>query len=205
MNFLETMNARYSCKTFDETKKVSTEDEKTIVEFGRMSPSSFGFEPWHFLVIRQQELREKLRPTCWGQAQITDSSFVVVFLARKPHFFRPDSDYFRQRMWRRSQSEERFVGIKDRVINFLSDQNTGDWAKRQTYIALANMMTGAASMGIDSCPIEGFNSEQLKEVLKDHVNWVDYEPAVISAFGYRISEQTPRIREPLDSIATFIE
>ena len=89
--------------------------------------------------------------------------------------------------------------------NFLATENTADWAKRQTYIALANMMTGAASLGIDSRPIEGFNAKQVKDVLKDYVDWSVYEPAVIAAFGHRLNQQPAHIREPLDSVATFIE
>lgn len=205
MDFLAAMQRRYSCKEFDVNKKVSHEDEQKIIEYGRLSPSSFGFEPWHFLVIRQQDLREKLRPACWNQVQITSSSFIVIILARQAYHFRSDSEYFRQRMWRRSQDEERLQMIQERVVNFLADQNTGEWAKRQTYIALANMMTGAASLDIDSCPIEGFNAEKVREILKDYVDWSIYEPSVIAAFGYPIAEQTQRIREPLESIATFIE
>lgn len=205
MDFMQAMQFRHACKIFDDSKQVSEDDEKKIIEFARLSPSSFGFEPWHFLVIRNQELRQKMRPTCWDQVQITSSSFVVVILARKAHFFRPDSEYFRQRMWRRSQTEERFTMVKDRVMTFLTDQPTSEWAKKQTYIALANMMTGAASLGIDSCPIEGFYSDQLKAVLHDYADWSSYEPVVLAAFGHRLNEQTPLIREPLENIATFID
>ena len=204
MNFSDAMEFRHSCKAFDEHKKIAFEDEKKIIEFGRMSPSSFGFEPWHFLVIHQQSLREKLRSACWNQVQITSASFVVVFLTHQAYHFRSDSDYFRQRLWRRSQDEERFAGMSQRVLNFLADQNTSEWAKRQAYIPLANMMTGAASLAVDSCPIEGFNIEQLKLVLKDYVDWSIYDPAVIAAFGYRLNDKPPRIREPLENIATWI-
>ena len=78
MNFTESMQFRHACKAFDSNKTVSLEEQQQIIEFGRMSPSSFGFEPWHFLVIRQPELRAKLRPACWDQQQITSSVVVVI-------------------------------------------------------------------------------------------------------------------------------
>ena len=79
--FMEAMDFRHACKIFDETKKVSTEDMNYILEAGRKAPSSFGMEPWKFLVITNKELKEKLKPVCWDQAQITTCSHLVVILA----------------------------------------------------------------------------------------------------------------------------
>ena len=204
MNFIDAMNARHACKAFDPNKKVSATNQTQILEFGRLSPSSFGIEPWHFLVIQDMTLREQLKPTCWNQSQVTDSAFVVVYLNYLPHNFRGDTAFLRQRLWRRSQSEERYQPMLQRVINYLAEQNTLEWTKRQSYIALSNMMTGAASLGIDSCPIEGFHSEAVKTALKDHIDWHQFDLSVIAAFGYRLHAQTPRIREPLSSVATIL-
>jgi nitroreductase len=202
--FTDILSFRHACKLFDANKKISKEDEQAIIEFGRLSPSSFGIEPWHFLVINDLALREKLKPACWQQAQVTTSSFVVVYLSYLPYNFRTNNAVIKQRLWRRSLEEERYQQYSRRVADYLSEQNTGEWAKRQTYIALANMMTGAASLGIDSCPIEGFESEAVKAVLADHVDWLKYDLVVLAAFGYRVNEQPAKIREPLESIATFI-
>ena len=79
--FMEAMDFRHACKIFDESKKVSNEDMNFILEAGRKSPSSFGMEPWKFLVITNDELKEKLRPFCWNQPQITTCSHLVVILA----------------------------------------------------------------------------------------------------------------------------
>ena len=204
MNFIEAMNFRHACKIFDPQKKVSLSDQQKILEFGRLSPSSFGMEPWHFLVINNAEIRQRLRPTCWNQAQVTESSFIIVYLARLSHEFRRDSELMRERLWRRTQNEASYQQFQNRVIDYLSEQNTDEWAKRQTYLALANMMTGAASLGIDSCPMEGFHRETLKEALKDYVNWKSFDPVALCAFGYRAGPQTPRFREPLEKISTLI-
>ena len=80
-SFMEAMDFRHACKVFDDTKKINDEDLKYILEIGRKSPSSFGMEPWKFLVITNDELREKIRPLCWNQPQITTSSHLVIILA----------------------------------------------------------------------------------------------------------------------------
>lgn len=205
MDFSTAVTNRHACKIFDEDKIISLEDKRAIIEFGRMSPSSFGFEPWHFLVISNKELRERLRPACWDQVQITSASFIVIFLTYLPYNFKSDVQFFEQRARRRVPDDERFAAFKARVMNFLAEQNTQEWAKRQAYIALANMLTGAATLGIDSCPMEGFDSQKLKKVLADNVDWSIYDPTVIAAFGYRLKEPPQHIREQTDSVATFIE
>ncbi len=204
MNFIEAMNFRHACKLFDPNKKINKTEQALILEFGRISPSSFGLEPWHFLVMNDLKLRETVRPACWNQAQITDSSFVVLYLARLPNQFRRDSAFMRQRLWRRSQEENRYQVFQNSIIDYLSEQNTGEWAKRQTYIALANMMTGASSLGIDSCPMEGFYYDALKLSLKNHVDWNIFDPVALCAFGYRAGNQTKQIREPLETVCTNV-
>ena len=204
MNFIEAINFRHACKEFNPHKKVSFSEQALILEFGRLSPSSFGLEPWHFLVINDLKLRETIRPACWNQAQITDSSFVVLYLARLANQFRRDSTFMRQRIWRRSLEEGRYQGFQNMIIDYLSEQNTGEWAKRQTYIALSNMMTGAASLGIDSCPIEGFHADALKILLKNQVDWNIFDPVALCAFGYRAGKQTEQFREVLDSVCTVV-
>jgi nitroreductase len=203
MNFLEAMQFRHACKRFDPAKKVSANDQDMIIEFGRLSPSSFGLEPWHFFVINDLALREKIRPACWDQPQITESSFVVLYLSCLPHHFRHNSLFMRQRISRRSQNEEQFQAAEKRITQHLAEQNTPDWAKRQTYLALANMITGAASLGIDSCPIEGFFLNDLKTLLQDKIDWTNYDLVALAAFGYRAGEQSKRYREPTSSICTI--
>ncbi|BBH54460.1 NAD(P)H-dependent oxidoreductase [Fluviispira sanaruensis] len=204
MEFLEALSLRHACKVFDESRTVSEEDKRLIVEFGRQSPSSFGIEPWHFLVISDKNLRERLKPACWNQAQITTSSFIVVYLSYLPYHFRGDTPFLKQRLWRRSQDNERYKIMLDKVTDFLAAQDTQEWAKRQVYIPLANMLTGATTLRIDSCPIEGFDSEKLKPLLVEYINWNTFDLVAISAFGYRINEQPKKIREEVSSVITYI-
>lgn len=204
MNFIEAMNFRYACRTFDPTKKVSAADQKAIIEFGRLSPSSFGMEPWYFVVINDLKLREKIKPACSNQPQITEAAFVVLYLSRLPNQFRRNSDFMRSRVLRGGADEKRAQNFQNIIIDYLSEQNTLDWAKRQVYIALANMMTGAASLGIDSAPMEGFSPDLLRVLLQDRINWNVFEPAVLCAFGYRKGAPTPKVREPFDKICSIL-
>lgn len=204
MDFLDALAFRHACKVFDMNQNISDGDKKLILEFGRNSPSSFGIEPWHFLVISDKNLRAQIKPACWNQEQITSSSFVVIYLSYLPHHFRGDTPFLKQRLTRLNQDEGKYKFYLNLVTSFLAAQNTQEWAKRQTYIALANMMTGAASLGIDSCPIEGFEVEKLKPILAEYVDWNNLDLAAIAAFGHRKNEQPKKIRENLSSVFSFI-
>ena len=204
MNYLEALNFRHACKLFDSEKQISEEEKKLILEFGRQSPSSFGLEPWHFLVISNHELREKMKPACWNQAQITSSSFVVVYLSYLPHNFRGETPFLQQRIKRKAKAEEQYKFYLNLVTTFLSAQNTQEWVKRQSYIPLANMMTGAASLGIDTCPMEGFEVEKLRPILAPHVDWNQFDISAIVAFGYRKNEQPNHIREEISSVISYV-
>ncbi|UOG93745.1 MAG: NAD(P)H-dependent oxidoreductase [Candidatus Thiothrix sulfatifontis] len=79
--------------------------------------------------------------------------------------------------------------------------NTFGWSSKQCYIALANMLTGAASMGIDSCPIEGFSKSGVEALLG--VDTSQYGAAVVVAFGYRAGEQPAKLRQPLADLVEY--
>ena len=111
-------------------------------------------------MIQDDKLREKLKPACWNQSQITYSSFIVIILSRKAHNFRGKSDYVRQKVSRRNLSQEMQDTYLGLVQNYLSVEDTDAWAKRQCYIALTNLLNAAQSLGISSCPIEGFEAEK---------------------------------------------
>lgn len=104
--FMEAMDFRHACKVFDETKKIGDEDLNFILETGRKSPSSFGMEPWKFLVITNEELRAKLRPACWNQVQITSCSHLVVVLAAIDAV-RPESGVVARKFGRREMPKEK--------------------------------------------------------------------------------------------------
>ncbi len=205
-NFSKAMDFRHACKVFDESKTISDEEMHFILESGRKSPSSFGMEGWKFLVITNDELKAKLRLYCWDQVQITSCSHLVVILSAIENV-KPSSGIPLKRFARRPLTDEQKAFYLDLYSNHLAktlstDENIYNWTSKQSYIALANMMTAAAYIGIDSCPIEGFEKEKVEEVLGlDTSKW---QLSVVVPFGYRLNEQSSQIRLPFDDVVEFI-
>lgn len=203
-----TLHFRHACKEFDPTRKISDSDFDTILDSGRLSPSSFGIEPWRFLVVQNPELREKVHKHSWGaKKQLPTCSHYVMILARKSHFMKYDSEYVKYYMRHIQKSSEEVLVNRSRVYEEFqksdftlaeNERHMFDWSSKQTYIALANMMTVAALLGIDSCPIEGFHFQNMEMVLRDDfkVDTEKYGLSVMVAFGYRVNPQRPKMRLP---------
>ena len=206
-NFSKAMDFRHACKVFDESKKISDEEIHYILEAGQKSPSSFGMEAWKFLVITNEELKAKLRPFCWGQVQVTSCSHLVIVLAGIENA-KVESGMPKKRFTRREMPQESLDFYMDIYAKHLektlsTDENIYAWTAKQSYIALGNMMTAAAYIGIDSCPIEGFEKEKVEEVLG--LDTSKYQLAVVVPFGYRINEQPSQLRLPFDEVVEFIK
>ncbi|MED4240819.1 NAD(P)H-dependent oxidoreductase [Priestia megaterium] len=210
---LKAYQFRYATKEFDPTKRISDEDFEFILETGRLSPSSIGSEPWKFLVVENEELRQKLKAVSWGaQRQLPTASHFVILLARTD--VRYDSDYILD-IYKNVQKmpedilEQMIHGLKTFQEDFHLLENKRylfDWASKQTYIPLANMMTAAAQIGIDSCPIEGFNYDQVHDILKNEGFLEDgkFDVSVMVAFGYRIHEpKREKTRKSLDQVVQW--
>ncbi|CAI8751779.1 NAD(P)H-dependent oxidoreductase [Bacillus pseudomycoides] len=215
---LKAYQFRHACKEFDVNKKVSDEDFHFILETGRLSPSSFGFEPWRFVVIQNQDIRNKLLPVAWGaQKQLPTASHFVVILVRKKEDMIYDSSYISNFMKNIQQLPEEVVTMKRGFYKAFqetdfqlleSDRAMFDWASKQTYIALGNMMTAAAQIGIDSCPIEGFHQEKVEAILKEEgiVSGDTFGVSVLVAFGYRAEEpKRDKTRQTMDMVVEWIK
>ena len=206
-DFTKAMAFRHACKVFDESKTIPDEQMQYILEAGRTSPSSFGMEGWKFLVITNEALKAKLRPACWNQVQITSCSHLVVVLCAIENV-KPSSGEPLKRFARRPLSDEQKAGYLELYAKHLaqtlsSNENIYQWTSRQTYIALANMMTAAAFIGIDSCPIEGFEKEKVEEILAlDTSKW---QVSVLLPLGYRLNEQSDQLRLPFDEVVEYIK
>ncbi len=194
--------ALYRCaiRDYDPTKKISEEDFNVILELARLSPSSVGSEPWKFLVIQNPELRQKLKPVSWGmKTQLEDASHLVFLLAQKN--MRWDCDFFRNKLQKLGLSGERlesklahYKNFQENDIEVLDNERTlFDWASKQTYIVLGNMMNGAAMLGIDSCPIEGMNYKAVTDILVSEglFDPQEYGVSVAITFGYRSDKVLP--------------
>jgi nitroreductase len=206
-SFEEALVFRHACKVFDENKKISDEDIHFILEAARKAPSSFGMEPWKFLVITNEELKAKLRPVCWNQVQITSCSHLVVLLAAIESV-KPESGVVEKRFARREMPKEQLefyleLYSKHLANTLSSNQNIYAWTSKQTYLAVSNMMNAAAVLGIDSCPIEGLEKEKVEEILDLDIN--KYQLSMMLPLGYRINEQSTQLRLPFEEVVEFIK
>ncbi len=205
--FLKMMDFRHACKIFDENQKISDEDMHYVLEVGRKSPSSFGMEAWKFLVITNEALKEKLRPFCWNQPQITTCSHLVVVLAGIESL-KVESGVVKKQFMRREMPEETVNAYLELYASHLSnvlndDDKIYQWSARQTYIAAANMMSAAAFIGVDSCPIEGFEKENVEKVLE--LDTSKFQVALMLPFGYRLNDQPKQLRSDFASVVEFIK
>lgn len=211
---LEAFHFRSACRYYDVNKKISREDMEYILELGRLSPSSVGSEPWQFLVLQNEAIREKIEPVTWGiKHPMNEMSHLVVLLAKKNA--RYDSAFFRNSLERRGLTPEQIEATLSRYKTFQtediqitdSERTLFDWCSKQTYIALANMMTGAAMIGIDSCPIEGFHYEFVNRILSEAglFDANEWGVSCMVTFGYRSKEIKKKYRKPADEVIKWIE
>jgi len=203
-DFSKAMQFRHACKAFDTQKQIPAQQFEEILESIRLSPSSFGMEPWRILVIRDEKLRKALKASCWNQSQITDASELVIFTTDND-IVRSDSPYVRKMFERRGMSTEAvdmYMGIYGQFIAPLEEDEIllENWTAKQCYIALGNAMTCAAMMEIDTCPIEGFDKEEVEAILDLEYG---HSIAVMCAFGYRVNPQSPQKRLELKQMVEY--
>jgi nitroreductase len=215
-DILNAFNFRHATKEFDVTKKVSDEDMKFILETAHLSPSSFGFEPWHFIVVQDKELRELLKPVAWGAPlKLDTASHFVLGLSMKAPMVKHDSAYIMHMMKDVKQLPADVIEMystfyrefQERDFDLDTDKKLFDWSSKQTYIALGNMMTAAALTGIDSCPIEGFHQEKAEALLKEKfgVDTDKYGLSFMVAFGYRkAAPEFGKSRRSFENIVTWM-
>lgn len=167
-NILENLNWRYATKIFDKNKKLSTEELLALKESLRLSPSSFGLQAWKFVIVNDHSLREKLVPHSYNQAQVVEASHLFV-LCRPAQFEEKYINHYLEDLCeQRSLSRESISGLEKMLKGFVSQMNATDsaqWMNRQVYLALGVLLTTAAALNVDACPIEGFVPQKYDEIL----------------------------------------
>jgi nitroreductase len=202
---LEGLNWRYATKVYDKTRKIPAEEWEILEEALRLAPSSFGLQPYKFLVITDEKLRERLKPAAWGQPQITDASHLVVFAYKKTLTDADIESFIDYIAEVRGTSREALADyekmIKDAAKNAIDGGYIETWISRQAYIALGFLLETAALLGIDATPMEGFDATQFNEIL----GLEDYSAVVLAAVGYREAEndwlaKLPKVRFPKEKL-----
>jgi len=199
---LEQLNWRYATKQFDPLRKIGPQNWATLEDALQLTPSSGGLQPWKFVVVTDPEVRAKLRAASHGQSQITDASHLVVFAAKK-NFGETDVDaHIRNIAEVSGVPPETLAPLRNMlvggIVQSMDEKARAAWARNQAYIALGNLLTSSALLGIDACPMEGFDRVQYDEILG--LSEKGLATAVVAALGYRSATDkyasTPKIRFP---------
>jgi len=204
------LNWRYATKQFDPNRKINAHDWAVLEEALLLSPSSGGLQPWTFIVVTDPAMRAKLLPASYGQPQISDASHLVVFAAKKD-LNAADVDAFIKRTSDvRGVPVESLATFRDAlvggIVNAQDQPGRQAWASRQAYIALGTLLTSAALLGIDACPMEGFVAAQYDAILG--LEKRGFTTAVICTLGYRSEKdgyaRLPKVRFPKEQVFTRI-
>lgn len=203
-SLLERLNWRYAVKKFDRSRKISEEDWNTLERSLIIAPTSFGLQLFKAIVITDDDLKQKLSPAAWGQPQIADCSHLVVLAAKKT-ILPEDVDKFFERVGAvRKIPADTLSDSKKRVLRFgekaVAEGWAFSWCQRQTYLVLGFLLETAALLGIDACPMEGFDPAQFDNMLRLE----DYSATVLCAVGYRSESDRisnlPKVRMPNENL-----
>jgi len=181
---------RYATKAFDARRTIPAEVWAVLEQSLVLSPSSYGLQPWKFLVIDDPALRAQLRPHSWNQSQITDASHLVVFLARRTITGSDLDRLISATSAARGVAPEQLAGYRELMDGDLvrgpRSGHIATWASNQVYIALGTFMAAAALLEVDACPIEGFSPADYDRILG--LESSPYRSAVVCAAGYRSAD-----------------
>lgn len=183
-DLLDALNARYATKAFDKTRKIDAQTWLALEEALILTPSSWGFQPWKFVIVTDQAVKEELLPHAWNQGQIVDCSHLVVFCTQQ---LLSDEDTTKligltaQLNGIPAESLSGYAQMLNASVAARHGEQMLNWNARQVYLAVEQLLFSCALLGIDACPMEGFMAEKFDEVLQ-----IDgYTATVIVPVGYR--------------------
>jgi nitroreductase len=177
---------RYATKKFDPARKIAPDLWAKLEQAVILSPSSYGLQPWKFIVVTDPEVRKRLHPVSWNQPQILDASHLVVFAAKNPPTPADIERHVARTAQVRGTDPGALDGFRQMMLGSLSRMTEAQahaWATRQTYIALGVFLSAAAMMGVDACPMEGFQPDKYDEILGLKTKGLG--AVVIATAGYR--------------------
>lgn len=203
---------RYATKEFDPTRQIPADQWTALLHSLVQAPSSFGLQPWKFIDVVDPAVRRKLRAVSWDQSQITDASHLVV-LCRKDIVTPADAERFIKRSAAvRGVDPATMLGYQNLIVGFLNDPSAipggsmAAWTRSQVYIALGFFLAAAAMIGVDTCPLEGFDPEKYDEILG--LSASGFSSTVVAAAGYRSAGDwlapLPKVRYEAGEIVTRV-
>jgi len=195
--FEKIVHERYATKLFD-GRTIPESKVSKLMNLIQYAPSSFNIQPWKVIVITNPEIKEKLSPVSWNQPQIKSCSHLLVFCANKD--VKGNIEKLEKSMIKNGAEREGIKGYIQMMLDFekmLNEEQKLAWAQRQVYLALANALNGARALGFDSCPMEGFDSNEYSKILKLPDNIV---PTVLCPIGYAADKPNPKLRFDMGEI-----
>lgn len=164
----DSLNWRYATKAYDANKKLTEDQVNTLIESIRLSPSSYGLQPYKVIGVETPEIREKLKAAAWNQTQITDASQLLVFTVPTNLSDQHVDTFIENVSKTRVVTIESLKEYSDMIkgsINSRTPDQRKDWSTKQAYIALGILLKTAADMLVDATPMEGFDNAKFDEIL----------------------------------------
>lgn len=194
---VESLKWRYAVKKFDDKKQLSAETWDALEQALLLSASSFGLQPWKFVVVTDKATKAKLPDHSWGQKQPEECCHLVVICALEEMTEAYIDSYISSIAKTRGVSKESLKSYGDMMYGFNKNpMDKNAWMEKQCYIALGTLLTAAASIGVDACPMEGFDANAYSEILG--LKEKGLRPVVVCPLGYRAADdkyaQLPKVR-----------
>lgn len=204
-SLLNSLSWRYATKSFDPAKTIPDATWDAIEQSLVLTPSSFGLQPWKFLVVTRSETKQALLPHSWNQTQVCDCSHLVVLCAHT-RISKNEVDAFLKSIAETRQTPieklSDYASLMHGFIDRMDENAIETWAKNQVYIALGQLMASAAVLGIDACPMEGIVPAEYDRVLG--LDNSDFHAVVACPMGYRSDDdhhaRAAKVRFPREKI-----
>jgi len=200
---------RYATKAFDPARTIDPATWAALEQAAVLAPSSFGLQPWAFVVVTDPAVRKQLHPASWNQSQVLDASHLVVFAAKNPPTAADVTRHVANAESVRGQAPGSLDALRDRILGSLAKMSPADahaWAARQCYLALGVFLSAAAHLGVDACPMEGFQPEKYDDILG--LTAKGLKSVVIATAGYRSAADkyaaAAKVRFPVDEVVIRI-
>ncbi len=209
-SLLDDLRWRYATKTFDPAKPIPADVWKTLEESLVLTPSSYGLQPWKFIVVTDAKKKAELRPHAWNQAQVTDCSHFVIFASMTTLQSEHIDRHFDRTEEVRGVPASKMKGFRDMIVeDLMHGARSGviaEWAGRQSYIALGQFMLACALLHVDACPMEGFVPAEFDKILG--LTAKGLTATVCCAAGYRAESDKyasmPKVRFPAEKLVEYI-
>ena len=209
MELLDSLRWRYATKQFDPERKLSEEQVTQLLEAANLTATSYGLQPFKFLVLQDQAKQDQLVASSYGQTQVAQASHVIVIATRTDVDADYVSDYVKLMESKRGIPEgtlDQYKLVMTGAITSMDEQAIEAWATKQAYLALSTLLVACAAAKIDACPMEGFVASEYDELLG--LAAMNLHAAVVLPIGYRAAgdkyQSYKKVRRELDDIVVRI-